>query len=63
MSSLRHKDTREEPMNPSNDVDTTLKGFFPDAATVVNVDKMHLYKGVLPAGGADKIVSSSFGPY
>ena len=63
MKNLRASDTIEEPMNSSNDINSTIKGFFPDATTLVNVDKMHLYKDTLGAAGGDLLVSSSFGPY
>ena len=63
MKNLRASDTIEEPMNSSNDINSTIKGFFPDPTTLVNVDKMHLYKDTLGAAGGDLLVSSSFGPY
>lgn len=43
MNSLRSKDTVEEPMSASNDVEYSTKGFKPAIDTVYNVDKMHLY--------------------
>ena len=62
MKNLRQKDSIEEPMNASNDVDFGAKGFVPVATTLVTIDKMHLYSNVVGAPGAND-VSSSFGPY
>jgi len=44
MSSLRSKDTVEEPMTLPNDAVFSIKGYLPSSETLVNVDKMHLYK-------------------
>ena len=57
MKNLRASDTIEEPMSPSTDVAYSAVGFVPAAESLVNVDRMHLYKN--ETDGA----SSSFGPY
>ena len=46
-------------MSASNDVNYSVKGYEPAATTLVYVDKMHLYGGVVGANA----VSSSFGPF
>ena len=57
MSSLRSKDTIEEPMTASNDLAYTATGYAPTIVPLVNVDKMHMYS---PIGAT---FSESFGPY
>ena len=62
MKNLRQKDSVEEPMSTANDVAFGAKGFNPEATTLINVDKMHLYSNVV--GATDPYnVSSSFGSY
>lgn len=57
MSSLRSKDTVEEPMTLPNDTVFSAKGYLSSSETLVNVDRMHLYKDEVDG------MSSSFGPY
>ena len=43
MKNLRQKDSVEEPMSTPNDAVFSIKGFLPADATLVTLDRMHLY--------------------